>query len=73
MSGGGGGTSIFAAFAIVKSLFRGKTSIDDIEQQAALDHEELREVEYEEMGLPLPKRLDEAATSRRFRGLRRGR
>lgn len=33
--------------------------IEEIDAKAALDREELREVEYEEMGLPLPQAPDE--------------
>lgn len=55
MSGGsGGGSSIIAAYAVVRNLIRtGSAKGDD--ERAKLDSEELREVEYESMGMAVPE------------------
>jgi hypothetical protein len=65
----GSGPPIISAYAVVKAFLQRGRSVDDIEEQAELDDEELREVEYEEMGLPLPKRPVEQPTRRRILGL----
>jgi hypothetical protein len=53
--GGGGGSSIIAAYAAVRALIRTgpPATVDD--ERAELDSEELREVEYESIGLPVPE------------------
>ncbi len=72
MSGPGGGSPVIAAYAVIKAFLQRGRSVDDIEAQAELDHEELREIEYEEMGLPLPKRpVDRPPRSRLFGLIRR--
>jgi hypothetical protein len=58
MSGGGGGSSIIAAYAVVRNLFRSGRKADQSPERAGLDAEELREVEYESMGLPVPEHRD---------------
>ena len=63
-SGGGGGVSLFGAWAFVRMLFSGRKSADEVDRRAALDAEELREVEYENMGLPVPPRADDLPGSR---------
>ncbi len=73
MSGPGGGSPIIAAYAVVKAFLQRGRSVDDIEERARLDDEELREVEYEEMGLPLPKRPVDRPPRSRFFGLIRRR
>lgn len=55
--GGGGGVSLFGAWAIVRLLFSGRKSMDEAARRAALDAEELREVEYQDMGMVLPPRM----------------
>ena len=69
MSGSGGGSPIIAAYAIVKAFLRGSPSIENLEHQAELDREELREVEYAEMGLPEPRKAGEDARRGWFRRL----
>lgn len=70
--GSGGGSSIIAAYAVVKAFLRRGRSVDASEEQAALDREELREVEYEEMGMLPPKRpVERSMTSRILRVLGR--
>ena len=64
--GSGGGSSIIAAYAVVKAFLRPGRSVDASEEQAALDREELREVEYEEMGLSPPKQPVEQSITRRI-------
>jgi hypothetical protein len=55
MSGGGGGSSIFAAYAAVRALIRTGPPAKVDDERAELDSEELREVEYESIGLPVPE------------------
>ena len=58
MSGGGGGSSIIAAYAAIRSFLRSGGNADRNPERACLDAEELREVEYESMGLPVPEHRD---------------
>jgi hypothetical protein len=52
MSGGsGGGSPIIAAYAVVRNLIRTGRAARYDDERARLDAEELREVEYESMGL----------------------
>ena len=55
MSSGGGGSSIFAAYAVVRNLIRPGRAGGEDGERATLDAEELREVEYASMGLPVPE------------------
>jgi len=67
-SSGGGGPSIIAAYAVIRNFLRpGRTEHDD--ERAALDAEELREVQYTSMGLPVPE--DRHRPTARFAFLRR--
>ena len=50
-----GGSNIIAAWAIIRTTLGGRTASKSA-AQAVLDDEELREVEYAEMGMPLPTR-----------------
>ncbi len=53
--GGGGGAPLFGAYAVVRNLLRGGRSPKEDAQRAALDAEELRDVEYESMGMHAPE------------------
>ena len=53
MSGTGGGSNNIAAWAFIRTTLGGRTASKSAEQ-AVLDDEELRAVEYAEMGMPLP-------------------
>jgi hypothetical protein len=66
-SSGGSGSSIIAAWAVARAKFAGRGQVSD-QRQAALDAEELREVEYAEMGLPVPRvaRAEEPRRRGRF-------
>lgn len=54
-AGGGGGSSIIAAYAVIRNFIRARRTPEDEDARARLDAEELREVEYASMGLPLPE------------------
>lgn len=56
MSVGGSGPSVISAWAALKSALGIDKLAPEDSQRAALDREELREVEYEEAGLPVPPR-----------------
>ena len=67
MSGsGGGGSSVLAAYMIIRNKLRGGSPANASPERVALDAEELREVEYEEMGLPLPEHQPPPSTRRSF-------
>ena len=51
---GGGGTSIIAAWAAVRNFVRGGRGAEVDSQRAALDAAELRDVEYQSMGMEAP-------------------
>ena len=51
---GGGGVSIIAAWAAVRNFIRGGRGAEVNPQRAALDAEELRDVEYQSMGMEAP-------------------
>lgn len=51
--GGGGGSSIIAAYAVVRNFIRTGRRAKEDDERAELDSEELREVEYASMGLPV--------------------
>jgi hypothetical protein len=53
--GGGGGSPIFGAYAVIRNRFRAGTSGKLNDERAELDAEELREVEYESMGIAVPE------------------
>ena len=66
MSGAGGGSSIFAAYAVIRNKIRGGSSANATPERAALDAEELREVEYETMGMAVPEHQLERRTRSSF-------
>ena len=54
MSGsGGGGSSIIAAYAVIRYFIRTGRAAKEDDERARLDSEELREVEYASMGRPV--------------------
>jgi hypothetical protein len=53
-AGSGGGSSIIAAYAVIRNLIRPGRSAEDDAEQAQLDSAELRQVEYESMGMSVP-------------------
>lgn len=53
--GGGGGSSIIAAYAVVRNLIRTGSLAKADDERAKLDSEELREVEYESIGMAVPE------------------
>lgn len=56
MSGGAGaGAPIIAAYAVVRNLIRPGRAGNEDDERAKLDAAELREVEYQSMGLPTPR------------------
>lgn len=69
MSGGSGGSSIYAAYAAVRALIRTSPPAKVDHERAELDSEELREVEYESIGQPVPGH--QPASSARLSFLRR--
>jgi hypothetical protein len=71
MSSGGGGSSIFAAYAVIRNAILPGRAGDEDGERAALDAEELREVEYTSMGLAVPKPPMPTVRPGRLQGLLR--
>lgn len=53
--GGGGGSQILGAYAVIRNLIRTGGVAHENDERARLDAEELREVEYESMGMAVPE------------------
>ena len=68
---GGGGVSIIAAWAAVRNFMRGGRKDSQDPERARLDAEELREVEYESMGMQVPPPVASPRTGPLGRILRR--
>ena len=65
---GGGGASIIAAYAVIRNFIRACRTPEEEDARARLDAEELREVEYAAMGLPLPEHASEPTARPTFLG-----